>query len=433
MSIRSFFSRAALSRFNATLRQEGWRAALRRTRSYVGRTLRARISGGGGAADAAYLDGFWQDMARREAFHVTAAPALLAARPRIAMIGDVYLPQCRKYRVAQPGELWAGMGVEYEFSGYPDVKRTIALMQNATHLMFYRTQNDARMAMYLYEARRLRLPVLYDLDDPLFSIAAYETYENMKGLPPRMKAHFLAEAPKYLGAMNLADIVTVSTPGMAEHTRLHTARPVHVRRNFADRETLAAAETALAAAGREADAPFRVAFASGSMGHEIDFALIGDDLTAFLDAAPDRQLVILGHFDETLLPERLRGRIESHAFSDYGAYLRTLSTVDCAVMPLTDDAFNRCKSGVRVIDAAAVAVPSLVGEVGDLPALVEDGVTGRVLGQGADWRAALEALAADRTAAAAMGQAARADLLERWTARAAAPVIDQDVIDWVKG
>ena len=39
--------------------------------------------------------------------------------------------------------------------------------------------------MYLYEARRLRLPVLYDLDDPLFSISAYETYENMKGILSR--------------------------------------------------------------------------------------------------------------------------------------------------------------------------------------------------------------------------------------------------------
>lgn len=432
MSLRSIFSRAAFTRFVATVRAEGWRTAAGRTRSFVGRALRGSFGGRRGG-DAAYLDGFWQDMARREGFHVSRPPALLTGRRRIAMIGDLYLPQCRKYRVAQPAELWGEVGVDYEFSHYADVPRAVALMQNATHLMFYRTQNDDRMAMYLYEARRLRLPVLYDLDDPLFSVSAYETYENMQALPPAMKAKFLAEAPKYLGAMNQADILTVSTPGMAEHTRLHTARPVHFRRNFADRETLEAGQAARAAAGRDEGAPFRVGFASGSMGHEVDFALIADDIAAFLAAGPGRQLVILGHFDETLLPEALRGRVESHAFASYSAYLETLSTVDCAVMPLTDDAFNRCKSGVRVIDAAAVSVPSLVGTVSDMASLVRDGGTGRVLAPGDSWRDALEAMAQDRRGTAAMGQAARADLETAWSARAGLPVVEQAVIDWVKG
>ena len=49
--------------------------------------------------------------------------------------------------------------------------------------MFYRGLNTPLFSMYFYEARRLRLPVLYDLDDPLFSVSAYETYANMKALP----------------------------------------------------------------------------------------------------------------------------------------------------------------------------------------------------------------------------------------------------------
>ena len=102
-------------------------------------------------------------------------------------------------------------------------------------------------------------------------------------------------------------------------------------------------------------------------------------------------------------------------------------------MPLTDDAFNRCKSGVRVIDAAAVSVPSLVGTVGDMAAMVRDGETGRVLAPGAGWRAALEDLAADRAGTRAMGRAARPELEARWTARAGLPVVEQQVIDWVKG
>ena len=345
MSLLSLISRDKLIRLLATIRHEGWRTALHRTRSYFGHHM---LGGGPAGKPEAYLDRFWQDIARRGAFHVRAAPAALRRTRRIAMIGDLFLPQCRKYRVEQAGELWAAAGADYVFSDWRDVQRSVAAMQDATHLMFYRTLNDPVMAMYLYEARRLRLPVAYDLDDPLFSVSAYETYGNMTALPADLKAHFLSEAPRYLGAMNQADLITVSTPGMAEHTRAYTARPVLFRRNFADRETLAAAEAALAGGGCRAEAPFRVGFASGSQGHEIDFGLISDDISGFLDADAGRQLVILGHFDKTLLPEGLRGRIESHPFTDYGQYLEALSTVDCAVMPLTDDVFNRLAIGEKM-------------------------------------------------------------------------------------
>ena len=429
MSMFSHFNRRNMARFVAAIRQHGWRATIALTTGYlsragVWRSLQQR-------APHAYLAPFWQEIARGDAFHVSHAPALLTKARKIAMIGDLNLPQCRKYRVEQPVELWGALGVDYVYSHYEDIPRCVDSLQDATHCMFYRALNVPLVSMYLYEARRLRLPVLYDLDDPLFSISAYETYENMKALPPAMKAHFLNEAPKYLDAMNMADIVTVSTPGMAEHTRLYTNRPVNFRRNFADRKTFEAADAALAVGMRDPNARFRVAFASGSMGHEVDFALIAGGIAEFLDASPDRQLVILGHFDEKLLPEGLRDRVETHKFTGYDSYLETLASVDCAVMPLTDDIFNRCKSAVRVIDASAVAVPSIVGQVGDMAQMIQDGETGRVLNPGDSWRDALETLAADRAACARMGQAARIDLRANWSAKLGLPVIEQPVLDWV--
>ena len=430
MSVFKHFSRANGIRFASIIRQQGWRAAASRARAYLTR-VGALPESYAPQPGQLYLAPFWQDIAQRDAFHVSQAPALLTRTRKIAMIGDLNLPQCRKYRVEQPAEQWAAQGVEYSCSHYEDVPRCTTILQDATHCMFYRTLNTPLVSMYMYEARRLRLPVLYDLDDPLFSISAYETYENMKALPPSMKAHFLNEAPKYLDAMNMADIITVSTPSMRDHTRLYTNRPVHFRRNFADRATFEAANAALAIRQIDPDAPFRVVFASGSMGHEVDFALIAEDIIAFLAADANRELVILGHFDEDLLPEALQDRVEAHKFTSYDKYLETLATVDCAVMPLTDDIFNRCKSAVRVIDAFAVAVPCIVGQVSDMAHMVQDGVTGRVMGPGESWGDALEVLAKDRDACAEMGRAARADLQANWGAKAGLPIIEQPVLDWV--
>ncbi|MFX0543646.1 hypothetical protein ACEWPM_018360 [Roseovarius sp. S4756] len=431
-----------IRRFFKVAREEGWRAAFSKVRMF----LRLRIAGyapsilGAGGAQspsqsAFYLAPFWLEAAEQGAFHVSSSPALVTKRRKIAMIGDLNLPQCRKYRVEQPDEIWQLAGVDYVYSHYQDIPRCVSILQDATHVMFYRLQSGPLTSMYAYEARRLRLPILYDLDDPLFSISAYGTYDNMKALPPSMKAHFLSEAPKYLDTMMMADLVSVSTPGMRDHTALYLPTPVHYRRNFADRATL---ENGLSAQKEArnlqgAQSGFRVAFASGSQGHEVDFGVIQDDLNAFLEADKTRKLVILGHFDKALLPAASPGQIETHPFSGYADYLKTLATVDCAVMPLTDDIFNRCKSGVRVIDASAVSVPSLVGHVSDMANMVRDGATGRVLGPEDSWHDALETLARERGAARSMGAEARKLLEAEWSARTEPPVLDREILQWVRG
>ncbi|WP_165929231.1 glycosyltransferase [Shimia isoporae] len=345
------------------------------------------------------------------------------------MIGDLNLPQCRKYRVEQLDEIWRLADVDYSYSHYEDVPRSTTILQDATHVMFYRLSTTPITSMLSYEARRLRLPILYDLDDPLFSVSAYGTYENMKALPDWQKTHFMNEAPKYLDVMNASDLLSVSTPGMKSHAALYSSRPTFVRRNFADAAALSTGARVIST--KTPQNGFRVAFASGSQGHEIDFNIIVNDMIRFLAGNSDRQLVILGYFDKSLLPADLRDQVETHSFSDYATYLRTLSSADCAVMPLADDLFNRCKSAVRVLDAACVGVPSIVGQVSDMSTVVEHGRTGLVLEPAANWGDALETLATDRKLTKEMGKAARSQLEANWSARLDAPVIDPEILRWV--
>jgi len=437
MLLIDLFKRDKLSRFSRAIREEGLSGALARTKQYVsnrmaGRGYSALIRSGRERpkAPSEYLSSLWLDLAENDGFHISQPPAILNKRRKIAMIGDLNLPQCRKYRVEQLDEIWRLADVEYIYSHYEDVTRSTTIMQDATHVMFYRLATTPLTSMLNYEARRLRLPILYDLDDPLFSVSAYGTYENMKALPVWRKTHFMNEAPKYLDVMNSADMISVSTPGMQAHAGLYSTRPVLMRRNFADQQALEAGTRAIQS--RTKRDGFRVAFASGSQGHEIDFNLIADDVTGFLSEGGDRKLVILGHFDRKLLPAELRSQVETHPFRDYETYLRTLSTVDCAVMPLTDDIFNRCKSAVRVIDAASVGVPSIVGSVSDMAEVVDHGRSGLVLNATDGWAEALDRMARDRSETAEMGRVARELLESRWSARLDAPVVDPELIRWVK-
>ncbi len=423
-----------IRRFLHAWRTEGGGWALRRTGGYLMRRLRPLWPGwlcrNRPAAGASYLLGMWQTLAREEAFHVTKSPAILQRRRQIALIGDLNLPQCRKYRVEQLASYLQSGSVDVEYAHYEDVPRATRIMQLATHVIEYRLQSTPVTEMLRYEARRLRLPILYDLDDPLFSISAYETYRNMQALDPAHKAGFLAAAPRYLNMMNGADVMSVSTPGMVAHAALYTSRPLFLRRNFADHETLNAGRSA--ARGKRPDGVFRVAFSSGSRGHEMDLAEIIEPLSIFVLGAENRQLMILGHFDRKLLPAALAKRTRITGFADYPRYLATLAQADCAVMPMCDDLFNRCKSAVRVLDAAAAGVPSIVSAVGDLPNVVKHGRTGMIAETGPDWGRGLHQMASAPETASQMGHAARQDLEARWIGSNAAHIIDPEMLRWLE-
>lgn len=426
---------AHLHRFATAVKQDGLRHAVAKAQGFLAMQWRGsahtvlRDAASAPATAPHYLHGVWQQLAAGDAFHV-GPPGGTGQHRFVAIIGDLNLPQCRKYRVEQLADFWHAQGVSTGFSHYEDLPRVTRLLSQATHVIEYRLPSTPLTEMLRYEARRLRLPILYDIDDPLFSVSAYETYGNMAAIDPWLKQHFLSEAPKYLSMMNGADMVSVSTPGLARHAALYTSRPVHVRRNFADAATLASGAKARAVRKRP-DGLFRVAFASGSQGHEVDFAEITDAVETFVTEAPNRRLLVLGHVDTSALSPALGSRLETVPFSTYDNYLVALAQADCAVMPLADDTFNHCKSAVRVIDAAAVSVPCIVGHVGDLAQMVEAGSTGYVAKTSGDWLTHLRALAKDTDATAAMGTRARQSLEAHWSGAQPDRIIDPEILEWV--
>lgn len=422
---------ALARRFFLVGRQEGPVAAMGKALRYLMRAWRGeaatvlpRVTREEQPPIAA-LNMTWRYLSRNEAFHVHRPQENRGVRKHIVCIGDLGLPQCRKYRVDQLGELWRERGHGFASADYRDLPGAIDLLQTATHLVEYRLPGCAESEVLHYEARRLGLPILYDIDDPLFSIPAYETYGNMAGLGEDRKAAFIRQAPGYLAMMNAADMVSVSTPGLLAHAQQFTTRPVSLRRNFADQETLSCGARAAEMVNKQG---FCVAFASGSEGHEADFAEILEPLTTFFLGGPDRWLLIIGKFDRSTLPQPLQNRTEMVPFSHYKEYLSALARAHCVVTPLADDLFNQCKSAARVIDAMAVSVPQIVSNTGDLPTLVEHGHTGLVACSPQDWRAGLTALAENRTRCEGMGRAARRLLESERSGNVLAP----ELIDWVE-
>jgi SAM-dependent methyltransferase len=124
----------------------------------------------------------------------------------------------------------------------------------------------------------------------------------------------------------------------------------------------------------------------------------------------------------TLAGERLQFRIVADAglfealqtphkrfvpLCDYETYQRLLAESEVSLMPLADNAFNRCKSDLKFIEAAAHRVVALASPV-VYAGSIEDGRTGLLFRDGTELQRRLLHLLADPQRGRAIADAARA-------------------------
>jgi len=414
-------------RLRTIAQEEGTRAAVGRIATY-GRLRLARSGlgqavGYGQKPRSVYaMAPVWSGLARAGVFFADPPERLDG---HLAILAETSLPQCTKYRVNQMAVLARACGLGVTIADHRDQAAALSALQLASHVMFYRLEPGHRAWMYLYEARRLGLPVLYDIDDPLFSIPALTG--SSAALPPALVNHFADAAPGILAMMSACDAISVSTPALAGIAARLSARPVFLRRNFADAETLAEPAPVEAAAG------LTVAMASGSDGRAGDLGGLLPVLDAFLSAVPSRRLHLVGHGFPPLagLPMRLSGQVSLFPFEPYDRHRLRLAAADAILVPLADDTFNACKSAVRAIDAAAVARPVIASPVGDLGQMVVHGETGWLAATPQSWAHALDLLAALPDRGRMLGRAARARLEAGWADPLHEQVTAPGLRDWL--
>ncbi|MGB7261285.1 MAG: hypothetical protein WBC68_04375, partial [Albidovulum sp.] len=142
MSVSALFRRSHITKFFSLIKREGvseaWRRAWYYTKLIALDRGRSDATGVSNSLFSNGFFGFWEYAALNKAFYISSAPALLTGRRHIAVIGDLNLPQCRKYRVEQLIDLWATGGIDVTFSHFEDFPRSADCLQRATHALLYR-------------------------------------------------------------------------------------------------------------------------------------------------------------------------------------------------------------------------------------------------------------------------------------------------------
>lgn len=245
-------------------------------------------------------------------------------------------------------------------------------------------------------AKEGRVKLVYEIDDDLLDIDHWNGPAHSFFGKPEIRANVIRN-------IEAADLVTVSTAQLAEVVSEYN-RNVAVLPNCIPE--------ALLTTHRPVAEQTTIGW-SGGASHKLDLAELGSALTQFIRRYPEVSLHVIGDAAARLQltgpgdKARFTPWIESvpgfHAAIDF----------DIALAPLRPSKFNRSKSAIRCLEAAALGIPVVASDFGPYADFVRHGETGFLVSRPHEWGKYLKQLL-DPSVRLEMGANAR-KLAERHT------------------
>ncbi len=299
---------------------------------------------------------------------------------KIVFVAERY-DACSWYRAHVPG-------VELRKLGY-DVSlvlaRDWALTDQSDALVFERTSGrEALEDLKRYKEAGKR--VVYDIDD------------NVWNLNPANPAfpYFERESIRrnIAESLRLADVVTVTTPELAEIVAKYN-RSILVIPNYLPDEHWNLK--------RDISAKLTIGWAGGNS-HWNDLKLIAGVVEQILEDFSDIEIALAGMREYPFADHPRIRKLKTVKLEEYPALL---ANFDIALAPLTDDSFNACKSDLKFLEYAALGLPVVASKVPAYEHSIVHGENGFLARNQKDWLKYLRRLIADEGLRESIGRAAR--------------------------
>lgn len=229
---------------------------------------------------------------------------------------------------------------------------------------------------------------VYEIDDNLFAVPehslAYDWYSQES-----VQRNIAACA-------EISDVVCVSTEPLADVMRKCNPN-VTVIPNYVDDSVLDIP--------RPSPRDTVIVGWAGSATHDADFIPIKPQLFNMLFSHPAVKFMTIGADYSSDYPEDRRIRLP-WVRSPKKMY-KHIARFDIGIAPLVDDEFNESKSHIKVLEYAALGIPSIASRVPAYEDFIIDGVTGLLAETPTDWADCLEMLIMDSGLRRRMGEKAR--------------------------
>ena len=283
--------------------------------------------------------------------------------------------------------------------------------------LLHRVQNSSRVERFIGETKRLHKPVVYDTDDLVFDerpdrLSPVTRYYNAKEL--REHRNFVHRNGR---ALELCDAAIVSTERLRDSIlELFPDQRVYLHRNAASRKFVELVDTIRATYVRPKSEVVRIAYVSGSKTHKDDFAECVRPLRRLLQNYPQVRLMAVGHIDIPVEVKDLAAQVEAVPPVPWYQVPLCYGMVNINLAPLElNNKFTESKSELKYFEPALMEIPTAASDIAPFRAGIRHGETGFLCANEEQWYEALERLVLDAELRARIGQAARADVLARYT------------------
>ena len=309
-------------------------------------------------------------------------------KPKIAIIGELSIVQCTKYRVTQKQEMFENLGISCSVTSWTDIVEAKKQISLASLVIFYRVPAFDGVLSLIDECHRLNIKCLWETDDLIFDeelLRQSKTIQNMSD--ERVKQELFSGALLYRRAMLACDGAIVSTTiGLAEAIKNEGIREVYTIENALDKQTIDIMEKQRQKINKGKDnEKIIIIYGSGSNTHNEDFLEVAPALAKILHQHSNVIFRIVGYLD---LPEYfhdLSRQIERIDFCSYSEYFAYLAESDISIAPLEDSIFNDAKSNIKYIEASIMEVASICSPRKEFVSVIENGKNGLLANSEQEW------------------------------------------------
>ena len=338
--------------------------------------------------------------------------------PKVAIIAELSIPQCKKYRVIQKQEMLEELGIPCSVTSWTDSNEAKKQISLASLVIFYRVPGFDSVMDLIVECRRLNIKTLWDVDDLIFDEDVLKTSSTINSLAPAEKEGVINGAKLYRKAMLACDEGIASTSGLAKAMKEAGLETVYVVENALDDETLAAARSIEGRLKKQEDSLIRIIYGSGTKTHNIDFLEAAPALANILKENPNVRFRIIGYLELPEYFDDVQSQIERIPFCNYTEYLTYLSECDISIAPLENFVFNDAKSNIKYLEASITKVASVCSPRAAFADVIVNGENGFLADNEQQWHEAFDTLIQNPELRDSMAQAAYRTVTETYSPQA---------------
>jgi glycosyltransferase involved in cell wall biosynthesis len=335
--------------------------------------------------------------------------------PKVLIIAEMSIPQCKKYRVDQKVDLFKKLGIPVKTLNWTDLIACMEALQYHSIVIFYRVPAFDTVKNIFDECKRLNLETYWEVDDLIFDEDILLKSKTLNELDKETFKGLLDGARLYHDAMMRCKSVIASTEPLAIAMEKSGASKSIVIENALDPETIETADSIPEVRKSESDGIIRIVYGSGTSTHNVDFLEASDAIYNILVSSPDVRLRLAGMLELPKKFDNVKDQIERIKFCPYADYLKILAECDISIAPLEDYVFNDSKSNIKYLEASILGLPSICSPRPNFVSVIENGVNGFLCHNTEEWESAFKKLIDDPSLRKSMGENAKNSVLKHYS------------------